>query len=116
MSILETDTRTPHQTTQASPPSGALAIEDGIAWLRLNDPGKCVNTLSTRLMTWFEEQLDSLYGEQPRGLVIFSGKTDSFVAGADLEELLALQDSEPVINMLERGHELMERLGGLPFP
>src|SRR5258708_54422 len=115
MSIVEADTRT-HNKDSASPPSGALAIEDGIAWLRLNNPGKRVNSLSTQLMTWFEEQLDSLYGEHPRGLVIFSGKTDSFVAGADLEELLALQDSESVINMLERGHELMERLGGLPFP
>ena len=116
MSILETGTRTPQQTTQANPPSGALAVEDGIAWLRLDDPGKRVNTLSTRLMTWFEGQIDQLEDERPRGLVIYSGKTDSFVAGADLEELLTLQDSESVINMLERGHELMERLAGLPFP
>jgi len=116
MSILETGTRTSQETTQASPPLGALAVEDGIAWLRLDDAGKRVNTLSTRLMIWFEEQLDNLYGEHPRGLVIFSGKTDSFVAGADLEELLTLQDSESVIDMLERGHELMERLAGLPFP
>jgi 3-hydroxyacyl-CoA dehydrogenase / enoyl-CoA hydratase / 3-hydroxybutyryl-CoA epimerase len=113
MSLLEADTPT---TLPASPPSGALAIEDGIVWLRLDDPGKRVNTLSTRLMTWFEEQLDNLYGERPRGLVIFSGKPETFVAGADLEELLTLQDSESVIAMLERGHELMQRLAGLPFP
>jgi 3-hydroxyacyl-CoA dehydrogenase/enoyl-CoA hydratase/3-hydroxybutyryl-CoA epimerase len=115
MSILE-DTRTPPPITQAGPPSGALAVEEGIAWLRLDDPGKRVNTLSTRLMTWFEEQLDNLYGERPRGLVIFSGKPETFVAGADLEELLTLQDSEAVIEMLQRGHDLMERLAGLPFP
>jgi 3-hydroxyacyl-CoA dehydrogenase/enoyl-CoA hydratase/3-hydroxybutyryl-CoA epimerase len=113
MSILEADTRT---TPQAGPPAGALAIEDGIAWLRLDDPGKRFNTLSTRLMTWFEEQLDDLYGEHPRGLVIYSGKPETFVAGADLEELLALQDSAAVIAMLMRGHDLMERLAGLPFP
>ena len=117
MSILEAGTRTPSpQTIPAGPPPSALAIEDGIAWLRLDDPGKRVNTLSTRLMTWFEEQLDDLYGERPRGLVIYSGKPETFVAGADLEELLALQDSESVIAMLERGHELMERLAELPFP
>jgi 3-hydroxyacyl-CoA dehydrogenase / enoyl-CoA hydratase / 3-hydroxybutyryl-CoA epimerase len=115
MSVLETDTRTTRNKVSASPPSGALAVEDGIAWLRLDDPGKRVNTLSTRLMIWFEEQLDNLYGEHPRGLVIYSGKADSFVAGADLEELLTLQDSESLINMVERAHELMERLAGLPF-
>jgi len=116
MSTLEADTRTPPQTVLASPPCGALAVEDGIAWLRLDDPGKRVNTLSTRLMTWFEEQLDNLYGERPCGLVIYSGKPETFVAGADLEELLTLKDSDAVIEMLQRGHELMEYLAGLPFP
>ena len=113
MSLIEADTRT---NIQAGPPPGALAFEEGIAWLRLDDPGKRVNTLSTRLMGWFEEQIDRLAGERPQGLVIYSGKPETFVAGADLEELLALQDSESVIAMLERGHELMERLAGLPFP
>lgn len=117
MSILEADSRpTPAQILQTVPPFGALAIEDGIAWLRLDAPGKRVNTLSTGLMTWFEEKLDDLYGERPCGLVIFSGKPETFVAGADLEELLTLQDSESVIAMLENGHELMERLADLPFP
>jgi 3-hydroxyacyl-CoA dehydrogenase/enoyl-CoA hydratase/3-hydroxybutyryl-CoA epimerase len=114
MTVIEADTRA--ENVQAGPPPGALAVEEGIAWLRLDDPGKRVNTLSTRLMGWFEEQIDRLAGERPQGLVIYSGKPETFVAGADLEELLALQDSESVIAMLERGHELMERLAGLPFP
>ena len=87
MSIIEAAPRTELRTS-LSP--GALAMEDGIAWLRLDDPGKKVNTLSTRLFEWFEEQIDQLERERPEGLVIFSGKADGFVAGADLEELLAL--------------------------
>ena len=100
--------------TPAAP--GALAIEDGIAWLRLDDPGKKVNTLSTRLFAWFEAEIDRLERERPAGLVIYSGKADGFVAGADLEELLALSDPADVHAMLQRGHELMERLAALPFP
>jgi 3-hydroxyacyl-CoA dehydrogenase/enoyl-CoA hydratase/3-hydroxybutyryl-CoA epimerase len=114
MTLIEADTHM--KNVQAGSPPGALAFEEGIAWLRLDDPGKRVNTLSTRLMGWFEEQIDLLEGERPQGLVIYSGKPDTFVAGADLEELLALQDSESVIAMLQRGHELMERVAGLPFP
>ncbi|HEX4961234.1 MAG TPA: 3-hydroxyacyl-CoA dehydrogenase NAD-binding domain-containing protein [Thermoanaerobaculia bacterium] len=113
MSLLEAE---PATKVQTSPPSGALAVEEGIAWLRLDDPGKRVNTLSTRLMTWFESQIARLEDERPRGLVIYSGKPETFVAGADLEELLALEDTESVIAMLQRGHELMERLAALPFP
>ncbi|MBW8877809.1 MAG: enoyl-CoA hydratase/isomerase family protein [Acidobacteria bacterium] len=120
MTLIEADTRAKTaQIIQTGPPPGALAVEEGIAWLRLDDPGKRVNTLSSRLMTWFEEQigaLGALAGERPQGLVIYSGKPETFVAGADLEELLALQDPESVIALLQRGHELMERLAGLPFP
>jgi 3-hydroxyacyl-CoA dehydrogenase/enoyl-CoA hydratase/3-hydroxybutyryl-CoA epimerase len=114
MSVTEAPPRT--ETIQASTPPGSLGYEDGIAWLRLDDPGKKVNTLSTRLFEWFERQIASLERERPEGLVIYSGKPDGFVAGADLEELLAVADKESVIAMLERGHDLMERLAGLPFP
>jgi 3-hydroxyacyl-CoA dehydrogenase/enoyl-CoA hydratase/3-hydroxybutyryl-CoA epimerase len=113
MSIIEeTSTRT--QNVPAGP--GALALVEGIAWLRLDDPGKKVNTLSTRLFAWFEEQIALLERQRPEGLVIYSGKPDGFVAGADLEELLRLTDKESVTAMLQRGHDLMERLAGLPFP
>lgn len=111
MSVIEAEPR----AKNASDP-GALALEDGIAWLRLDDPGKKVNTLSTRLFDWFEGQIARLERERPEGLVIYSGKPDGFVAGADLEELLALTRPEDVLAMLHRGHELMERLVALPFP
>ncbi len=114
MSLIEADTQV--KNVQAAPLPGELAFEEGIAWLRLDDPGKRVNTLSSRLMIWIEEQIGVLEGERLRGLVIYSGKPDTFVAGADLEELLTLQDPESVIALLERGHELMERLAALPFP
>ena len=118
MSVIEAPP-TPAKNTdkvQAGTPPGALAFEDGIAWLRLDDPGKKVNTLSTRLFEWFEGQIASLERDRPEGLVIYSGKPDGFVAGADLEELLSVADKESVIVMLQRGHDLMERLAGLPFP
>ncbi|HTG32689.1 MAG TPA: 3-hydroxyacyl-CoA dehydrogenase NAD-binding domain-containing protein [Thermoanaerobaculia bacterium] len=111
MSVIEAD---PRVKNAAGP--GALALKDGIAWLRLDDPGKKVNTLSTRLFEWFEAQIDQVERERPEGLVLYSGKPDGFVAGADLEELLALVDPADVHAMLQRGHELMERLVALPFP
>ncbi len=112
--IIEADLHT--EDVQAGPAPGALAIAEGIAWLRLDDPGKKVNTLSSRLFGWFEEQIALLERQRPEGLVIYSGKPDGFVAGADLEELLQLADKEAVLDMLQRGHDLMERLAGLPFP
>jgi 3-hydroxyacyl-CoA dehydrogenase/enoyl-CoA hydratase/3-hydroxybutyryl-CoA epimerase len=114
MIVIEAEPRVKNVPAAAEP--GQLALEDGIAWLRLDDPGKKVNTLSTRLFEWFEGQIARVERERPEGLVIYSGKPDGFVAGADLEELLALTDPMDVIAMLRRGHDLMERLAALPFP
>ncbi|HEX3130177.1 MAG TPA: 3-hydroxyacyl-CoA dehydrogenase NAD-binding domain-containing protein [Thermoanaerobaculia bacterium] len=94
---------------------GSLTSEDGIAWLVLDDPAKKVNTLSTRLFEWFEEQIERVERERPEALVILSGKPDGFVAGADIEELKTLSKPEDVLAMLQRGHELMNRLAALPF-
>jgi 3-hydroxyacyl-CoA dehydrogenase/enoyl-CoA hydratase/3-hydroxybutyryl-CoA epimerase len=95
---------------------GRLDVEDGVAWLTLDDPGKKVNTLSSRLFGWFGEQIALLERDRPRGLVLLSGKPDAFVAGADLEELAGLTDREAILDLLTRGHELVSRLAALPFP
>ncbi|MFP3940442.1 MAG: 3-hydroxyacyl-CoA dehydrogenase NAD-binding domain-containing protein [Thermoanaerobaculia bacterium] len=106
----------------ASPPAaGTLTIEDGVAWLTLDDPDKRVNTLSSRTFSWFEEQVARLEGDGPeegriRGLVILSGKPGTFVAGADIEELEGLEDEGEILELLRHGHDLMGRLAALPFP
>jgi 3-hydroxyacyl-CoA dehydrogenase/enoyl-CoA hydratase/3-hydroxybutyryl-CoA epimerase len=110
-------TQTPPPSAPDERPPGSLQRdENGIAWLVLDDPAKKVNTLSTRLFAWFEGQVEELEREPPAALVILSGKEDAFVAGADLEELRELGDKAAVIAMLQRGHALMQRLAGLPFP
>jgi 3-hydroxyacyl-CoA dehydrogenase/enoyl-CoA hydratase/3-hydroxybutyryl-CoA epimerase len=89
---------------------------NGVAWLVLDDPSKKVNTVSSKFFLWFEALVTELERDAPKALVILSGKPDGFVAGADLEELLTVGDKADVIAMLQRGHDLMQRLAGLPFP
>ncbi|HEX2253369.1 MAG TPA: 3-hydroxyacyl-CoA dehydrogenase NAD-binding domain-containing protein [Thermoanaerobaculia bacterium] len=95
---------------------GRIERRDGIAWLVLDDPSKRVNTLSRRLLGWFEEVLESLERGLPRGVVILSGKPDAFVAGADIEELRTLSGEAEVRGLLARGHALSCRLETLPVP
>jgi 3-hydroxyacyl-CoA dehydrogenase/enoyl-CoA hydratase/3-hydroxybutyryl-CoA epimerase len=95
---------------------GTLTLDGGIAWLALDDPEKRVNTLSSRMLGWFDEQVARLEADPPRGLVIHSGKPGTFVAGADVEELQGLRDPAEVLALLARGHALMQRLGALPCP
>jgi enoyl-CoA hydratase/carnithine racemase len=100
--------------TESAP--GRLERRDGIAWLVLDEPGKKVNTLSSRLFDWFEAQLAAVEAEPPLGLVIVSGKRDGFVAGADVGELRGLTSAQRVRDLLDRGHALSRRLERLPFP
>src|SRR6185369_10760288 len=113
------------QSLETSPPSaptgdlppGTLSRDgNGVAWLVLDDPSKKVNTVSSKFFLWFEALVTELERDAPKALVILSGKPDGFVAGADLEELLTVGDKADVIAMLQRGHDLMQRLAGLPFP
>jgi 3-hydroxyacyl-CoA dehydrogenase/enoyl-CoA hydratase/3-hydroxybutyryl-CoA epimerase len=99
-----------------------LTIRDDVAWLVFDAPGKRVNTLSRRLTGWFEEQLAAIASQPLRGLVLRSGKPDTFIAGADVEELEQLSEradpgrKKEVRELLRRGHELFGRVAALPFP
>ncbi|HEV7517711.1 MAG TPA: 3-hydroxyacyl-CoA dehydrogenase NAD-binding domain-containing protein [Thermoanaerobaculia bacterium] len=104
------------EAEQHEPEPGSLSYGEGIAWLVLDDPGKKVNTLSSRLFAWFGERVAELERERPKGLVVLSGKPDGFVAGADIEELLAAQSKDEVLELLARGHDLLLRFEKLPFP
>jgi len=110
----------PSETASIDGPSGsesaALRLEtrDGIAWLWFDDPNKKVNTLSSRIVDQFEACLARLEAAPPKGLILASGKPETFVAGADLQELRGLSDPGEIRRMLERGHRLCERLHALP--
>ncbi len=91
--------------------------EDGILVVTLDVPGEKVNTLSTGLMDEFRNLLAGLERRSElRGVVLRSGKPDSFVAGADIEDFLDIR-SELEAETLSRGaQELLDRLERLPVP
>ncbi|HEX4953300.1 MAG TPA: 3-hydroxyacyl-CoA dehydrogenase NAD-binding domain-containing protein [Thermoanaerobaculia bacterium] len=95
---------------------GRLVRRSDLAWLWLDEPGRRVNTLSARLLSAFEGWLAELEQHPPAGLVVISAKPDTFVAGADLEELAGLADQAGVLALVRQGHGLLLRLEKLPCP
>lgn len=119
MSAETIEKKTAREADAASPESrqpGRLVIEDGIAWIHLDDPEKNVNTLSSRYMEWFEQTLNKLSGQGLDGLVLISDKPGYFIVGADINELAALSEPREVRRMLTRGHAIIGRFTDLPFP
>ncbi len=75
-----------------------------------------VNVLDVRCMVELEAALDDLERKPPGLLIIESSIDGCFIAGADVDEIAAVSDSESAIRLAERGQSLMRRIEDLPCP
>jgi 3-hydroxyacyl-CoA dehydrogenase/enoyl-CoA hydratase/3-hydroxybutyryl-CoA epimerase len=94
-----------------------LHVADGIATITFDVPGAAVNTFSRAVQDEFVALFDHL--ERDRDIaaaVLVSGKTDSFIAGADIEEFLAWQTPQQAEQASRTGQALLDRLEGLRVP
>ena len=78
--------------------------------------GATTNTLGAPVLAEFNEALDLLERDPPRGLVIASGKANGFIAGADVTEFSQLQDEAGAIALVKRGWDSFERLAAAKYP
>lgn len=91
--------------------------DDGIAILVFDVPGQPHNTLSTDVMTEIEGKTGDLMGDPAiKGIVLVSGKKDSFIAGADLDMLEKITEASDAAELSRRGNELLSRLAKADKP
>ena len=89
--------------------------EEGITILWMDDPGGSVNTLHRGLIEEFEVVLAQLEADRELRVLVFgSGKPDSFVAGADLEMLLAVEAATEAQALAEVFQSIQNRIAALP--
>ena len=90
---------------------------DGLAFLIFDKPGEKVNTLSSPIVAVLEILLDqAAHDKNVRGLIVASAKPGSFIAGADVREIQALQSVQEAENASRKGQQLFDVLEKLPFP
>jgi 3-hydroxyacyl-CoA dehydrogenase / enoyl-CoA hydratase / 3-hydroxybutyryl-CoA epimerase len=90
--------------------------EDGIAWLLFDKSGARVNTLSEAVLMEFQGVLDTLERDLPKGLVLRSGKSDGFIAGADVGAFRGMKDAGEVETQIAGAHVLLDRFDHLKIP
>lgn len=93
-----------------------LTDAQGICWLTLDCKAASVNTLGSEVLREFSSILTRLESQQPKGLVIKSGKTTGFIAGADIAEFTQMKSAAEAETMVCDAQLLFERLSALPFP
>lgn len=90
--------------------------QDDVAWLTIDQQGERANTLGTDVINELDAAVTALEQQPASGLVLSSGKTDSFIAGADIREFDATDDAQALRAQVELVHALFERFALLPFP
>ncbi len=87
-----------------------------IVWLSLDTAENSTNVLSTAVFEELERVLDRLEDSPPKGVVFLSGKTNGFIAGADINEFKSVSDREDAKRIIVRGQAVMDRIEALLCP
>jgi len=93
------------------------ADAEGIVVLTFDRAGASVNTLAREVMDELAQIIERLSFETPKGVVIHSGKSSGFIAGADIHEFESF-DKQPggVLGMIENGQRVYQSLAKLRCP
>lgn len=89
---------------------------DGVLWLALDVADSGTNTISETVLAGLDTQLDAIESDAPKGVVLRSAKLGGFAAGADISMFRDMTEPDAAVALLERGHEVLDRLERLDCP
>ena len=95
----------------------AFSVErdERVAVVLFDRPGKSVNTLTTAVGDELIELLERLAGDDTvDAVVLLSGKKDMFIAGADIDQFVALVAEEDARQLSRSGQQMVERIAAFP--
>jgi 3-hydroxyacyl-CoA dehydrogenase / enoyl-CoA hydratase / 3-hydroxybutyryl-CoA epimerase len=95
----------------------SVSVSEGIARLVLDLPGEPINKITRGLRDELEAAFDRIAGDAAvRAVVLLSGKPDTFIAGADIDEFVALESREQAYGLVRAGQALINRIPALGRP
>jgi 3-hydroxyacyl-CoA dehydrogenase/enoyl-CoA hydratase/3-hydroxybutyryl-CoA epimerase len=93
----------------------SLEIEDGLAVVTIDVPGEKMNTLRDTFADDLKALLDEAKQQAVKGMVFISGKSDNFIAGADVKMLDNVEKREDALAISELCHRAFFDMKKLPF-
>ena len=98
-------------------PALRLDHEDAIAIVTIDLPGEPVNKVTAGLRAEFAELFGRIESDtMVKGIVLMSGKPDTWIAGADIDEFLSIHSVTDAESLSRGGQALLERLESLRVP
>ena len=94
-----------------------VSVTEGVARLVLDLPGEPVNKITRTVRDELDVLLTTLGRDGAvRAVVLLSGKPDTFIAGADIDEFVALRSREEAHTFVRAGQALVNRIAELGKP
>ncbi len=90
--------------------------EHDIVWACIDQADVSTNVLSRDVMSELAAIVREVTTDQPRGLVIWSGKQTGFVSGADIKEFRLIASEAEAFESSQRGQRLFQAIEDLPCP
>ncbi|WP_426817796.1 fatty acid oxidation complex subunit alpha FadJ [Winslowiella sp. 2C04] len=90
---------------------------DNVGVITIDVPDEKMNTLKAAFADQVREVIQRAQ-ENPHlaGLVMISGKPDSFIAGADIGMIAGCDSAQQAETLAKQGQKVMNDIAGLPFP
>lgn len=89
---------------------------DGLVWLRLDKADSKVNVLSSEVLLELDSIIEAVAAQQPKGLVVYSGKSTGFVMGADISEFATVDDAATAYEVTRKGQQILDKIEALNCP
>lgn len=90
---------------------------DHILWLTIDRQNSAVNSLSRDVLTEFDQILDKITADKSLvAVIIRSGKSSGFIAGADIEQFVTLKDEEQAFDLVRHAQLIFDKLAALKIP
>ncbi len=92
-------------------------VSPRLAIITIDRPGEKVNTIAPAALEQVEQQFREIEATPGlAGIVLISGKPDTFVAGADVEVFATARERREIEAFGRRGHEVLARVAAAKVP
>lgn len=106
-----------HPTARSAPSLSVEMRADGVGVVRFDSPHEALNTLKQSFAEEFSDLLEKLARDTAlKALVFTSGKPDSFIAGADIQMLEAVERADEAIALSRAGQRALNALAAFRAP
>ena len=89
---------------------------DRFAWLTCDMAQSSANVLSGEMVRELSAKLTEIAQLRPHGLIVQSGKTSGFIAGADIKEFVKIRTPAEGYELVRAGQAVMQQLEDMPCP